>query len=40
MGLAGMRERFAALGGQVEIESADGGGTRLRIRLPLREEMP
>ncbi len=40
MGLAGMRERFAALGGQVEIQSADGGGTRLRIRLPLREEMP
>ncbi len=39
MGLAGMRERFAALGGSVEIESGDGGGTRLRIRLPLREDV-
>ncbi len=38
MGLAGMRERFAALGGTVEIESGDAGGTRLRIRLPLRED--
>lgn len=38
MGLAGMRERFAGLGGTVEIEGGDSGGTRLRIRLPLRED--
>jgi signal transduction histidine kinase len=40
MGLAGMRERFAALGGTVEIESGETGGTRLRMRLPLREDTP
>ena len=38
MGLAGMRERFAALGGSVEIDRGESGGTRLRIRLPLRED--
>jgi signal transduction histidine kinase len=34
-GLAGMRERFAALGGRVTIEGAPGGGLRLALRLPL-----
>ncbi len=37
MGLAGMRERFAALGGVVAIGTAEPGGMRLRLRLPLRE---
>ncbi len=34
-GLAGMRERAAALGGSVEIESAPGAGTRVVAVLPL-----
>ena len=33
-GLAGMRERLAALGGRLEIESAAGAGTRLGLHLP------
>jgi PAS domain S-box-containing protein len=36
LGLKGMRERFAYLGGALEIENAPQGGTRLRIRAPLR----
>lgn len=35
MGLAGMRERFAALGGEARLESVPGGGARLAITLPL-----
>jgi signal transduction histidine kinase len=34
-GLSGMRERAAALGGTMEIESSDAGGTRLTAELPL-----
>jgi signal transduction histidine kinase len=37
-GLAGMRERGAALGGRVEIESAPEAGTRVTATLPLIEE--
>jgi signal transduction histidine kinase len=33
-GLNGMRERLAALGGGLDIEIVDGGGLRLRARLP------
>ena len=33
-GLAGMRERLAALGGHLEIDSAPGAGTRLALHLP------
>ena len=33
-GLAGMRERLAAVGGSLEVESAPGAGTRLTILLP------
>lgn len=33
-GLSGMRERLEALGGSLEIESAGGTGTRLRLRIP------
>lgn len=33
-GLAGMRERLAALGGRLEIESPAGAGTRLALHLP------
>lgn len=34
-GLAGMAERIEALGGCLQIESAKGQGTRLRLKLPL-----
>jgi two-component system, NarL family, sensor histidine kinase UhpB len=33
-GLAGMRERVAAHAGELSFDSGDGGGTRLRVRLP------
>jgi two-component system sensor histidine kinase DesK len=33
-GLTGMRERLAAVGGTLEIESPRGGGTRLLLRVP------
>lgn len=36
LGLAGMRERAALLGGRVEMESAVGGGTRVRVWLPVQ----
>lgn len=34
LGLRGMRERVALLGGELEIESSPGQGTTLYIRLP------
>jgi two-component system sensor histidine kinase UhpB len=36
LGLKGMRERIAHLGGTFEIARAPRGGTRLRVRVPLR----
>jgi PAS domain S-box-containing protein len=36
LGLRGMRERVAYLGGALEIGRAPRGGTRLRLRVPLR----
>lgn len=38
MGLAGMRERFAALHGTVDIESGAPRGTRLRLALTLAQD--
>ena len=35
LGILGMRERAAALGGQLSLESAPGEGTRVSIRLPV-----
>ena len=35
LGLKGMRERIAYLGGALEIALAPRGGTRVRLRLPL-----
>jgi PAS domain S-box-containing protein len=35
LGLKGMRERIAFLGGSLDIARAPRGGTRLRLRLPL-----
>jgi PAS domain S-box-containing protein len=36
LGLKGMRERIAHLGGSLDITRAPRGGTRLRMRVPLR----
>ena len=36
LGLKGMRERIAYLGGSLDIARAPRGGTRLRMRVPLR----
>ena len=36
LGLKGMRERFAFLGGTLEVARAPRGGTRLRLTVPLR----
>lgn len=38
MGLAGMRQRIAALGGVVSIDGSSGAGLRLRVEVPLSEE--
>jgi signal transduction histidine kinase len=35
MGLIGMKERVALLGGRVTIESVPGDGTTIRVRIPL-----
>ena len=37
-GLMGMRQRAEALGGRLEIESQPGGGTRLRVAVPLANQ--
>lgn len=34
-GLVGLRDRVAALGGELVLESPAGGGTRLDVRLPI-----
>ena len=39
LGLKGMRERIAYLGGSLEIVRAARGGTRLRARLPMRRRV-
>jgi signal transduction histidine kinase len=36
LGLIGMRERVAALGGRISITSSPGGGTTLKIVVPLK----
>jgi PAS domain S-box-containing protein len=40
LGLKGMRERVAFLGGALEVGRAARGGTRLRLRMPLRGMLP
>lgn len=35
LGILGMRERAAALGGRLEIRSAPGSGTQVHLRIPL-----
>ncbi|MDH4326859.1 MAG: histidine kinase, partial [Betaproteobacteria bacterium] len=36
LGLKGMRERIAYLGGTLDVSRAPRGGTRVRARLPAR----
>ena len=38
LGLAGIRERIRLLGGSCEIDSRPGGGTRVRVEIPLEAE--
>jgi two-component system, NarL family, sensor histidine kinase UhpB len=38
LGLAGMRERLALIGGELEIESSVGGGTTVFAHIPLERE--
>jgi signal transduction histidine kinase len=40
LGLAGMRERLAALGGSLEATPEAGGGFRVRAQLPVRVLQP
>ena len=37
LGLLGLDERVNAVGGTVRLESGQGAGTRLRIRIPVGE---
>jgi signal transduction histidine kinase len=37
LGIVGMRERVALIGGEITIESSHGQGTIIRTRIPLRE---
>lgn len=39
LGLLGMRERAARLGGSLEVQSRRGEGTKLRVRMPRRMAM-
>lgn len=40
IGIAGMRERIAALGGQLHIDSEKGKGTTVRVEVPVAPEEP
>lgn len=40
LGLAGMRERAALVGGTLTVESSPGAGTTLHVRIPLRVAEP
>jgi signal transduction histidine kinase len=40
LGLLGMRERAAAAGGELQVESAPGAGTVVSLRLALQEGSP
>jgi signal transduction histidine kinase len=39
-GLAGIRERVGALGGDLSIGNREGGGARLRVRIPVPSRVP
>ena len=40
LGLFGMGERAAYLGGRVDVQSAPGTGTRVRAEIPLGDDAP
>jgi signal transduction histidine kinase len=40
MGVANMRDRAAALGGTMSIESVDPSGTRIIVRVPANPSVP
>jgi PAS domain S-box-containing protein len=40
VGISAMRERVEALGGNIELKSAPGEGTRVTVRVPLRDDTP
>ncbi|MDQ3792491.1 MAG: ATP-binding protein, partial [Actinomycetota bacterium] len=40
VGLSAMRERAEALGGDIEVESRPGEGTRVTVRVPLGDGTP
>jgi PAS domain S-box-containing protein len=40
IGLSAMRERIEALGGKIEVRSRPGEGTRVTLRVPLRDDTP
>ncbi len=35
LGLAGMRERMALVGGNLRVESSEGGGTTIAVKVPV-----
>jgi signal transduction histidine kinase len=35
MGLAGMRQRVSAVGGSLDVGPGEGGGTRVRVAVPV-----
>jgi signal transduction histidine kinase len=39
-GVRGMKERTVALGGWCEVGAVDGGGWRVRARIPLARQDP
>jgi len=39
VGLFGMAERIALVGGSLDIDSSPGAGTRIRASVPLRAEV-
>jgi len=39
-GLAGIRERISALGGDLVLENENGGGAKVSVRIPLHVELP
>jgi len=40
LGLLGMRERAGMVGGQIHWEPAPGGGTTVRVQIPLPPRVP
>lgn len=40
LGLVGLRERAAMMGGQIRVQGRDGGGTRVWVRVPIHRSRP